>query len=65
MQGNEEFIKHLTERDVKFVAEHASPYGWAQVHIPAADISRYLADPPAFLASHYGVTRQQYLDWHD
>lgn len=65
MQGIEQFIKHLAERDIKFVAEHANPYGWAQVYIPAADLPRYVADPPAFLATHYGVMRHQYLAWHE
>jgi hypothetical protein len=64
MSDVNEFIKTLSENDVGFYCSHPDHSGQRTIFLSAEQLMKYIADPPAYLAQHYGVTRQQYLDWH-
>lgn len=45
--------------------EQPDEHGSTHVGIPPTELIAYLHDPVAWLASHYQVSRSQYLDWHE
>jgi hypothetical protein len=59
-----EVIKDLASKDVGFYASHDIPGGQATVHLTAQQVLEYAADPVSYLAAHYGVSRGDYLEWH-
>lgn len=60
----EELIEELTQLDVHFHCQHAAPHGGADVFLSPKDLLAYRQDPTGFLARHYGVSKQNYLGWH-
>ena len=64
MTDIEKFIKTLVENDVSFSCSHPDHSGQRTFHLSPEQLLIYLQDPPAYLARRYGVTRQQYLEWH-
>jgi hypothetical protein len=64
MTETEKIIAFMVERDVVFAVRHASPGGQREVSIQAGDLGGYLADPAAWMALHYGVSKAEYLGWH-
>ena len=60
----EKFIKTLTENSVGFYCTHTTFDGECTIHLAPAQIVTYLKDPPSYLAHHYGITREQYIGWH-
>lgn len=61
----DELIGALEELHVRLVYSHPCEHGAKEVFIPPREIKRYVEDPVLWLAAHYGVTRTQYLDWHE
>lgn len=57
-------IKELAEKDVGFYVTHAAPGGQRTVPLGAQEVIAYAADPVGFLAKHYGVSKSDYLGWH-
>lgn len=57
-------IKELAEKDVGFYVSHAAPGGQRTVPLRAQEVIAYAADPVGFLAKHYGVSKSDYLGWH-
>lgn len=64
MLSNESFITDLAEKGVSFQVSHASPYGSKSIGLPAEEVIAYSRDPVEYIAKHYGVSRSQYLKWH-
>ena len=58
-------IRKLVELDVGFYAKHDTPSGQATVHLSGEDLVAYAADTVGFLAKHYGVSKADYLGWHE
>lgn len=60
----EELIAELTQLDVHFYCHHAAEYGGRDVVLSPRDLLAYRRDPTGFLAGHYGVSKADYLGWH-
>ena len=57
-------VQYLSERDIGFHVTHPNPGGLATIAISPAEVVQYAADPVAYLARHYKVSREDYLGWH-
>lgn len=57
-------VQFLSERDVSFRITHPNPGGATTLALDKDEIVRYATDPVGFLAKYYGVTREEYLGWH-
>lgn len=57
-------IEELAQLDVKFLCEHSGPAGKVAVALSKDQVLQYVKDPVGFLAEHYGVSKQDYLEWH-
>jgi len=64
MSDTEAVIRHLAQQEVGFYAKHDTPGGQRTVHLDVEDVMVYAADPAAFLARYYGVSKADYLGWH-
>ena len=58
-------IKELAEKDVGFYVTHAAPGGQRTVPLDTQEVIAYAADPVGFLAKRYGVSKSDYLGWHE
>ena len=57
-------IAKLAQSGVGFYVSHPDHSGAQTVHLEANRLEAYIADPVAFFAKHYGITKEEYLDWH-
>jgi hypothetical protein len=57
-------IKELAEKDVGFYVTHAAPGGQRTVPLSTQEVIAYVEDPVGFLAKRYGVSKADYLGWH-
>lgn len=57
-------LSEMVAKDIEFTVSHPGPAGNVTIRLPAEDVPTYCIDPPAYLASHYGVARHDYLGWH-
>lgn len=64
MNDLKQFIKTLSERDVGFYCSHPDYSGQRTVYLTAEQLLDYVKDPVAYLANLYGVTSQEYIEWH-
>lgn len=64
MNDLKQFIKTLTERDVGFYCSHPDYGGNRTVHLTPEQLLDYVKDPVAYLAKLYGVSSQEYIEWH-
>lgn len=58
-------IKQLAEKDVGFYVTHAVPGGQRTVPLSTEEVIAYAEDPVGFLAKRYGVSKADYLGWHE
>ena len=65
MLNEESFIAGLAEKGVSFQVSHDSPYGSKSIPLPAEEVVCYARNPVEYIAKFYGVTRLQYLAWHE
>lgn len=64
MSEIEVVVRKLVELNVRFSTSHATESGGCEVSMSGEDVIAYAADPDAFLAKHYGVSKDDYLGWH-
>lgn len=57
--------QQLSHLGVGFYCTHPHYAGEVTVALPAADLAEYARDPVLYLAKHYGLSRSQYLAWHE
>ena len=48
---------------ISFVSYVSSPGGSTTIGLEPDDVPAFIQDRDTFAAKHFGVTRQQYLDW--
>lgn len=64
MSELQKVLNHLAELDVGFYVRHATAGGQAEVPMTPAEVVLYANDPVEFLAKRYGVSKADYLGWH-
>jgi hypothetical protein len=60
----EQFVERMAQLDVGFYCTHQSYGGQTTVPLSEQQLLSYLQDPVGYLAEYYGVSKQQYLAWH-
>jgi hypothetical protein len=56
-------IASMRSAGISFVSHVRSPGGSTAVVLAPDDVSQFIQDRDTFAAQHFGVSRQQYLDW--
>lgn len=57
-------VKELTQIDVGFYCTHEAPGGQATVPLSSESVLHYAKDPVGYLAAYYGMSKAEYLAWH-
>jgi len=63
MQLDKQTITAMRAAGISFVTYVRAPGGSATISLEPDDVFAFVQDRDAFAAKHFGVTRQQYLDW--
>jgi hypothetical protein len=64
MKDIEQAVHELDRLGVIFTVTHEGPGGIERLVVTGPQLVAYARDPQSWLASHYGVSRHDYLDWH-
>ena len=65
MENIEQAIKVLDQIDVGFYCTHEAPGGGTTVPLSLEEVLKYAKDPVGYLASRYGMSKSEYLAWHE
>lgn len=57
-------LRSLEQKQVGFYIWHDSPGGQRTVYLNAEELAEYSENPVCFLAKYYGVSTDEYLEWH-
>ena len=57
-------LRYLHTLDITLIVHHDGPSGPWSVTLRQQDWLPYIADPAGFVAKHYGVSKHEYLQWH-
>ncbi|SFI01337.1 hypothetical protein [Modicisalibacter xianhensis] len=58
-------IQRLAEGGISFSASHDGPAGKTTVTLTPKQLELFWCDPAAAFASVYGVSRSEYIAWHE
>lgn len=63
MQLDKQTILAMQSAGITFLVSVPAPGGSTTFALQSGEVPAFIQDRDTFAASHFGVTRQQYLDW--
>lgn len=63
VQLDKQTITAMRDAGISFISYVRAPGGSATISLEPDDVPAFIEDRDSFAARHFGVSRQQYLDW--